>query len=66
MSRKVIISVGPQGEVSIEADGFNDDKCFEATRVFEELLGDVKEVTKKDLTKAKAKVGRQIPAGWCG
>ena len=68
MARKVIITVDADGQVVVEADGFTDESCFAATKDFEELLGDVKSVEKKELTKGKALLlcKRGVPSGYCG
>ncbi|MED4784898.1 DUF2997 domain-containing protein [Brevibacillus choshinensis] len=39
--KKIIITVGLDGEVSIEANNYKGSECDEATRPFEAALGDV-------------------------
>ncbi|MDF2720708.1 MAG: hypothetical protein K0Q59_383 [Paenibacillus sp.] len=39
--KQIIITVGPDGAVSIEAQNYKGNECEEATRPFEEALGQV-------------------------
>lgn len=44
---KIIVDVGPKGEVKIEAQNFKDSTCLKATKTLEEALGKVQSRTKK-------------------
>lgn len=45
--KQVIIDIGPDGEVRIDAVGFKGKACEKATAAFEEALGKVSKRTKK-------------------
>jgi len=70
--QKVVIGVGPNGEVEVEGVGFTDNSCFEKTKAYEEALGMTKNTTnkpeakRKARRKAKKKVQAGVPAGYCG
>jgi len=42
MSKQIIVSVSPDGEVSIEAVGYKGQACRKATEALEHALGQVK------------------------
>lgn len=70
--KKILIGVGPNGEIEIEAVGFKDGSCFEATQELEKAIGAKLSTVKKPeaFRKAKCKVKRKtaqgLPSGWCG
>ena len=39
MSRKIHVRVSPNGEITVEADGFQGNGCEAATKAIEEALG---------------------------
>lgn len=47
MTKKIHITVRPDGDVSLEAEGFKGRDCLEATRELEEALGTVEDREKK-------------------
>ena len=55
MSRRILVRVNPEGEVTVEAEGFNGSGCEAATKAIEEALGNVRE------RKRKPEFRRQIP-----
>jgi hypothetical protein len=42
MQKTIIVTIGPDGQFSVEAHGFKGSSCHQATKEFEETLGDVK------------------------
>jgi hypothetical protein len=68
--KKVVVGVGPNGEIEVDAVGYPDDSCFAATKAYEEAIGTVVEVKNKPTAGKKAKVTRKVaaglPAGFCG
>lgn len=47
MSKKIHITVHTDGDVSLEAQGYQGEACLEATRELEEKLGSVEQREKK-------------------
>ena len=45
--RRIHVCVSPQGDVSVEADGFEGNGCEAATRAIEVALGSAKQRTRK-------------------
>jgi len=41
--KEIVITIGPKGEIKIEAKGFEGRNCIRATQPFEEALGKVGE-----------------------
>ena len=72
--KKVLIGVGPNGEIEVEAVGFKDSSCFAATKDFEDAIGTKLSVEKKPEAARKAKrrvkssrkTAKGLPSGWCG
>jgi hypothetical protein len=72
MARKtILVGVNSKtGEVRIEAEGFEDASCFDATKELEEVFGTVIKVEEKPEAKRRARrevqIARGLPAGYCG
>jgi hypothetical protein len=47
MAEEIIVNIGPDGEIGIDAQGFKGKGCTEATEFLEKGLGRVSETTKK-------------------
>ncbi|MDA0766466.1 MAG: DUF2997 domain-containing protein [Verrucomicrobia bacterium] len=47
MSRRIHVRVSPNGEITVEADGFQGQGCEAATKAIEEALGKPRERTRK-------------------
>jgi len=47
MSRRILVRVSPNGETSVEADGFQGKGCEAATKAIEDALGSPRERTRK-------------------
>lgn len=61
--QQLIFVVNPDGDVEIEADGFSDASCLDATRPFREGIGEDEEPTMKMLQNASAAVKTDIIVG---
>lgn len=48
MSRKIVIDIRKDGTTNIEAFGYKGNNCEKATRPFEEMLGEIKDVDFKN------------------
>ena len=48
MARKIVIDIRKDGSTNIEAFGYTGNACEKATQPFEEMLGDVKDVSYKN------------------
>lgn len=47
MSRRIHVRVSPNGDVSVEAEGFQGKGCEAATKAIEDALGGVRQRTRK-------------------
>ena len=47
MSRRILVKVSPNGEITVEAEGFKGNGCEAATKAIEEALGKPRERTRK-------------------
>jgi hypothetical protein len=47
MSRRILVRVSPDGDISVEADGFQGKGCEAATKAIEDALGKPRERTRK-------------------
>ena len=47
MSRRIHVRVSPNGEITVEADGFQGKGCEAATKAIEDALGKPRERTRK-------------------
>ncbi len=41
MKKTIEVTIGPDGKFSVEAYGFKGSSCHDATRTFEEALGEI-------------------------
>ena len=41
MKKTIEITIGPEGQFSVEAHGFRGTSCHKATKAFEEALGNI-------------------------
>ena len=64
MKKTIEITIGPEGQFSVEAHGFRGTSCHKATKVFEEALGDIEtsrhtaEFYQPETTKNQQKLGQ--------
>lgn len=67
-SKKVVITLGTDGSVKVEAIGFTGTSCQEATAFLDDLFGSPTEVTLKDsfYQQDKTVVVEGLPSGHCG
>lgn len=69
MRNRILVGVGPQGQVTVEAIDFPDASCLTETALYEEAIGCVKNRVMKSQASRKARVTvetKPIPAGYCG
>ena len=60
----IIVTVAPDGKISVEADGYRGTSCLEATRFIEESLGTATgRKAKADMRQAKAKAANRQKLG---
>ena len=64
MKKTIEITIGPEGQFSVEAHGFKGASCHKATKAFEEALGDIEtsrhtaEFFQSETTKNQQKLGQ--------
>ena len=64
MKKTIEITIGPEGQFSVEAHGFRGTSCHKATKAFEESLGDIEtsrhtaEFFQAETTKNQQKLGQ--------
>jgi hypothetical protein len=64
MSRKIHVRVSPNGEITVEADGFQGNGCEAATKAIEEALGKPGARTRKpDFWRQSARTTNQQQLG---
>lgn len=67
--KKVKITIGKDGSVKAEAEGFKGDSCEKATEFLNSLFGDAAEVKHKASyyeENDEVKINDGLPSGWCG
>ena len=47
MTKRIDITVGPDGSTEVESFGFSGKECSDATKIIEQAIGSVKEDRKK-------------------
>jgi hypothetical protein len=45
--KRIIVSIDPQGQLSIEAEGYQGNGCLQATQMLERMLGRVEKRSRK-------------------
>ena len=64
MSRKIHVRVSPNGEITVEAEGFQGKGCEAATKAIEDALGKPRERTRKpDFWRQKNRQSNQQQLG---
>ena len=64
MSRKIHVRVSPNGDITVEAEGFQGKGCEAATKAIEEALGKTRERTRKpDFWRQTNRQQNQQPLG---
>ena len=64
MKKTIEVTIGPDGKFSIEPHGFRGSSCHQATKAFEETLGDIEtrrhttEYFQAETTKNQQKLGQ--------
>ena len=64
MTKTIEITIGPEGQFSVEAHGFRGTSCHKATKAFEEALGNIEtsrhtaEFYQPETTKNQQKLGQ--------
>jgi len=66
MTRRVEITLGPDGTIDVDAIGFEGQTCEEATKFLDELFGEAENKTLKEEYHIGEVAGTRLPSGYCG
>jgi len=64
--RKVVITLGKDGSVKVDAQGFKGGSCEEATAFLDKLFGKKKTSYKPSYYEDGNTIVNGLPSGWCG
>jgi Protein of unknown function (DUF2997) len=60
MPKQIFIDIDPQGNVTVEADGYKGKGCEAATKAYEQCLGKTTQRTKKPEWQQQASANQQV------
>ena len=67
MTKRIIVKLGPNGQILVEAEGFVGPSCAKATKFLEQIYGATINFTAKDeyFLEATVEDGHRV-SGYCG
>lgn len=67
MSKKVVIKLGKDGSINVEAQGFKGSSCEDATKFLDQIFDEpTSRKPKSSYYEDEVTVSDGLPSGWCG